>query len=90
MAELGEATSEAHEEAAQTAAALGLDVIFAVGPEAETVVSAARDAGMSVAEAFDGNATAGQALSELVKAGDVVLLKASRVAQLEEVGKYLI
>ena len=45
---------------------------------------------MSVAEAFDGNATAGQALSELVKAGDVVLLKASRVAQLEEVGKYLI
>jgi len=87
---LGDATNAAHEEAAQIAAALGLDVIFAVGPESKTVVSAARNAGMPVAEAFDGNATAGQALREMVKTGDTVLLKASRVARLEEVGKYLI
>ncbi len=90
MAELGDATNAAHEEAALTAAALGLDVIFAIGPEAEMVVSEARNAGISFAEAFDDNATAGRALRELVKAGDAVLLKASRVARLEEVGAYLI
>ena len=44
---------------------------------------------MSVTEAFVDNATAGQSLSELVQTGDVVLLKASRMARLEEVSECL-
>ncbi len=89
MAELGEGTRAAHEEAAQGAAELGIDVLMAVGEEAEATVAAARVAGLDDAVAFGDNVTAGERLCEYAQPGDVVLLKGSRAARLEEVGEYL-
>ncbi len=89
MAELGEGTRAAHEEAGQGAAELGIDVLMAVGEEAEATVAAARVAGLDDAVAFGDNVTAGERLCEYAQPGDVVLLKGSRAARLEEVGEYL-
>ena len=89
MAELGEGTRAAHEEAGQGAAELGIDVLMAVGEEAEATVAAARVAGLDDAVAFGNNVTAGERLCEYAQPGDVVLLKGSRAARLEEVGEYL-
>ncbi len=89
MAELGAGTRAAHEEAAQGAAALDIDVLMAVGEESEATVAAARAAGLDDAVTFADNVAAGEALCEYAQPGDVVLLKGSRAARLEEVGEYL-
>ncbi len=89
MAELGEWTRAAHEEVGQGAAALGIDILVAIGKEAGATVVAARSAGLSDALACIDNVAAGESLSECVRPGDVILLKGSRNARLEEVGEYL-
>jgi len=89
MAELGGDTFAAHEEAGREAAAQGIDVLLAVGAEAGATVDAARAAGLENAVALADNSAAGEALRECAQPGDVVLLKGSRAARLEEVGNYL-
>jgi len=89
MAELGEETCAAHKEAGQSAAVLGIDALMAVGEEAEVTVAAARGAGLDDAVAFADNVAVGDALCECAQPGDVVLIKGSRAARLEEVGEYL-
>ncbi|MBR90337.1 MAG: hypothetical protein CMO66_03575 [Verrucomicrobiales bacterium] len=89
MAELGDATDRAHEEAGTEAARCGIDVLFSVGSDARVTADAALAAGVAEVEAFDNNVSAGEVLGARVKAGDVVLLKGSRAARLEEVGDYL-
>ena len=85
MAELGENTRAAHEEAGQVAAALGIDVLLAVGANAALTVDAARDAGLASTFALPDNAAAVRMLRDEMGPGDVVLLKGSRTARLEEV-----
>ena len=85
MAELGENTRAAHEEAGQVAAALGIDVLLAVGANAALTVDAARDAGLASTLALPDNAAAVRMLRDEMGPGDVVLLKGSRTARLEEV-----
>ena len=83
MAELGEHTAEAHAEAGAAAAAL--DGLLAVGKHAEVTAESARRAGLErVATAADVD-EAIAALRDWVVPGDVVLLKASRAARLDEV-----
>jgi UDP-N-acetylmuramoyl-tripeptide--D-alanyl-D-alanine ligase len=84
MLELGELTGEAHrgvgEHAARTA-----DVLIAVGPTASDYAAGARAGGMSSAsvhETADREAAVALLLSAL-RPGDVVLLKASRGAELD-------
>ena len=84
MLELGDASAAAHERVgayvAQTA-----DVLVGVGPQAEAYAAAARAAGMpakSVHAAADRDAALA-VLRELIRPGDVVLLKASRAAELD-------
>lgn len=89
MAELGDATRAAHEEAGRRAAELKVDLLWAVGVQADVTVAAAREAGLDAVEAHADNAAAGQALRALARPGDLVLLKASRAAGLEEVGELL-
>ena len=89
LAELGEGTRAAHEEAGQAVAALGINALLAVGAGADWTVAAAREAGLAEAEALADNAAAGEALQNRLERGDVVLLKGSRSARLEEVGEIL-
>ncbi len=86
MGELGDHTVAAHEEVGRRAANAGLDWLLAVGQNAGLTVAAAKREGFR--KRLDAVADMGAASSLLgreLKPGDVVLLKASRAAQLERV-----
>jgi UDP-N-acetylmuramoyl-tripeptide--D-alanyl-D-alanine ligase len=89
MAELGAHTESAHEEVGRRAAQLGLDRLFAVGGMAGVTAGAARAAGLAAAEEFADAAAAVGAVRDYLRAGDVLLLKASRAAKLERLAEAL-
>jgi UDP-N-acetylmuramoyl-tripeptide--D-alanyl-D-alanine ligase len=89
MAELGATANEAHEEIGRRAAEGGIDWLMAVGQRSEITGSAARRAGLkNVVEIRDVD-QAGEALKDVVQAGDIVLVKASRSSRLERVVEFL-
>lgn len=87
MAELGERSREFHEQAGVIAARTGLAGIIAVGDEAAPILTGAKSEpgfiGELVAVPDDQSAIA--AVTERLKPGDVVLVKASRAAGLQTV-----
>jgi UDP-N-acetylmuramyl pentapeptide synthase len=89
MAELGRHAEAAHRETGRRAAELGLQGLWAVGSMAEATAAAARAAGMAGARAFQDVALAAQDLKQTVRGGDLVLVKASRAARLEQVAEIL-
>jgi UDP-N-acetylmuramoyl-tripeptide--D-alanyl-D-alanine ligase len=89
MAELGAHSEAAHEEVGRRAAEAGVGQLFAVGTMAAVMARAARDAGLTRVFEFADVETAAAAVSRFVRAGDVVLLKASRATRLERVGDVL-
>lgn len=89
MAELGAASLPAHEEIGRKAAVGNIDFLFAVGNSSQAMAAAARNAGLrDVLELRDPD-RAGPAVTEIVRPGDVVLVKASRAAKLERVVEFL-
>ncbi|HEV2258089.1 MAG TPA: UDP-N-acetylmuramoyl-tripeptide--D-alanyl-D-alanine ligase [Streptosporangiaceae bacterium] len=87
MAELGEVSRASHEDIGEFAAQSELAGLIAVGEEAEPILAGARRVRSWTGEALavpDGQA-AFEALSNQLKPGDVVLVKASRAAHLEGV-----
>jgi UDP-N-acetylmuramoyl-tripeptide--D-alanyl-D-alanine ligase len=89
MAELGAHSESAHEEVGRRAAELGVGQLFAVGKMAPVMARAARDAGLNRVFEFADVETAAAAVKSFVKAGDVVLLKASRAMRLERIAELL-
>jgi UDP-N-acetylmuramoyl-tripeptide--D-alanyl-D-alanine ligase len=89
MAELGAHSEEAHDEVGRQAAGLGVGQLFAVGKMAPVMARGARGAGLTRVLEFADVATAGAALKSFVRAGDVVLLKASRASRLERIAELL-
>jgi UDP-N-acetylmuramoyl-tripeptide--D-alanyl-D-alanine ligase len=87
MAELGERSREFHEQAGVVAARTGLAGIIAVGDEAAPILTGAKSepgfTGELVAVPDDRSAIA--AITERLRPGDVVLVKASRAAGLQTV-----
>lgn len=89
MAELGCHTADSHKEVGRKAAELGVDQLIAVGDMARATAEAAKGEGLkNVIEILDVNAAA-RAVQEILKPGDVVLLKASRATRLERVSEIL-
>jgi UDP-N-acetylmuramoyl-tripeptide--D-alanyl-D-alanine ligase len=89
MAELGTHAEAAHAEVGRHAAELGVGQLFAVGKMAGTLARGAREAGLTrVIELTDVEAAAA-AVKTFLKAGDVVLLKASRATRLERIAEQL-
>ena len=89
MGELGESSAAAHEEVGRRAAENGVDCLVAVGQSSGIMASAARTAGLrDVFDLFDVEKV-GPAVTEIVRPGDVVLVKASRSARLERVVDFL-
>jgi UDP-N-acetylmuramoyl-tripeptide--D-alanyl-D-alanine ligase len=85
MNELGAHSAAAHAEVGRRAAELGIGQLFAVGKMAPVMARAARDAGLARVMEFAEVEVAVKAVKDFLKAGDVVLLKASRAAHLERI-----
>jgi UDP-N-acetylmuramoyl-tripeptide--D-alanyl-D-alanine ligase len=86
MLELGSAEAELHREVGALAAASGVDLLVTVGPRAVAMLEAFDGDFYAVADAAEAAALVG----ELIEAGDVVLVKASRGVGLEVVAEALI
>jgi UDP-N-acetylmuramoyl-tripeptide--D-alanyl-D-alanine ligase len=92
MAELGEVSRASHEDIGEFAARAELAGLIAVGEDAEPILAGARRVRSWTGEALavpDGHAAL-EALSNQLKPGDVVLVKASRAAHLEGVAADLL
>ena len=89
MEELGAHSEAAHAEVGRLAATWGVGQLFAVGKMAGTMAAAARAAGLNRMFEFADVAAAAGALKGFAKAGDVVLLKASRATRVERVADFL-
>jgi UDP-N-acetylmuramoyl-tripeptide--D-alanyl-D-alanine ligase len=86
MAELGPDSAAEHERLGRHAAAAGVDLIVAVGPDAVGIADGAAAAGRRAGEEsvhVPDRAAARELLSEVLRPGDVVLVKASRSYGLE-------
>ena len=92
MAELGDITAESHEEAGRLAAQAGVAGLIAVGEQARPVLDGARaqPGWRGEAIAVPDARAAVEALGNLLRPGDVVLVKASRAAGLTEVAAGLL
>lgn len=87
MLELGPYAKRLHKRLGRDAAAAGLRELIAVGPHAADIASGARDGGMGsrrIRTAADAQSAA-DTLNTTARAGDTVLLKASRGMRLEDV-----
>jgi UDP-N-acetylmuramoyl-tripeptide--D-alanyl-D-alanine ligase len=89
MAELGAHSEAAHAEVGRRAAELGIGQLFAVGKMAGVTATAAREAGLTRVIEFADVEAAMKAVKSFLKAGDVVLLKASRASRLERIAETL-
>jgi UDP-N-acetylmuramoyl-tripeptide--D-alanyl-D-alanine ligase len=86
MAELGPDAAAEHERLGRDAAAAGVDLVLAVGADAVGIAEGASAAGRRAGEEsvhVPDRATARELLAELLRPGDVVLVKASRSYGLE-------
>jgi UDP-N-acetylmuramoyl-tripeptide--D-alanyl-D-alanine ligase len=92
MAELGPAADEEHRELGKTVAALGVRRLVVVGPAATAIADGAIAAGFDVSSVtvVDDVAAAVKALDADLRPDDVVLVKASRSADLQRVAEALL
>jgi UDP-N-acetylmuramoyl-tripeptide--D-alanyl-D-alanine ligase len=86
MLELGQQAAQLHRECGEAAAAAGIDVVIGVRGLAREIVAGAKVAEPSKTRAIfvETPQAAGEWLKQNVKAGDAVLLKASRGVRLEQ------
>jgi len=87
MAELGPIAGEEHDRVGELLARIGVDLLVTVGPEAELIARGAEREGLEPERIVRcaGADEAIDALRAAVRPGDVVLVKASRVARLERI-----
>jgi len=85
MAELGTSSEEAHQEVGCKAAEAGVQVLVGVGSMGHRLCDAAREAGIPEVQDFDSADQASNRVRAQVQAGDVVLIKGSRLAGLERI-----
>jgi UDP-N-acetylmuramyl pentapeptide synthase len=85
MGELGAESEHGHREVGETAAALRVDELIAVGPAGALIAQAARGAGLEKSVAVDSPAEAAELLGKSAAAGDLILIKGSRSARMERV-----
>ena len=91
MWELGAYTEKAHQELGRSVKEYGVDLLFLLGQFAPLVAEGAEQAGMAPQKIFIGkdHHAVGLHLSGIVKKGDWVLIKGSRIMRMEEIIKEL-
>jgi UDP-N-acetylmuramoyl-tripeptide--D-alanyl-D-alanine ligase len=85
MRELGDESERGHRELGETAAALKVDRLIAIGNVAATIADAAKQAGLENSSTVASTAEAAELLSEIAAPGDLILIKGSRLARTEHV-----
>ena len=92
MYELGPETAPAHRAVGEYAAALRIDYLFTVGELAGEIARGASAAGMPACQVgvYPDNQSAIAVIRDFIKDGDVVLIKGSRAAHMEEIVEPLI
>jgi len=85
MLELGETGAELHAEAGREIARMDVDVLWGVRGLATELVAGAREAGMETARFFATTDEAAAALTDEVRAGDLLLVKGSRGVHMERI-----
>jgi UDP-N-acetylmuramoyl-tripeptide--D-alanyl-D-alanine ligase len=85
MRELGDQSGRGHREVGETAAALKIDHLIAIGNLAATIAEAAKRAGLDNSSTVASTAEAAELLAEIAAPGDLVLIKGSRLARTEQV-----
>jgi UDP-N-acetylmuramyl pentapeptide synthase len=85
MRELGGESERGHLEVGETAAALRVDYLIAIGKVAAAIARAAKRAGLRKTRAVTSASEAAEILAEIAKPGDLVLIKGSRAARTERV-----
>jgi len=85
MRELGKESERGHEEVGETAAALGIDHLIAIGETGALIARAAENAGLEKTTTVGSTTEAARLLTEIAEPGDLVLIKGSRLARTERV-----
>jgi UDP-N-acetylmuramoyl-tripeptide--D-alanyl-D-alanine ligase len=85
MGELGTESERGHREVGETAAALRVDQLIAVGGAGALIAQSAQKAGLEKSVAVDSPAEAADLLGKSAVSGDLILIKGSRSARMERV-----
>src|SRR5437764_7656071 len=85
MRELGDESERGHLEVGETAAALRVDYLIAIGKVAAAIALAAERAGLEKTRTVTSASEAAGILAEIAEPGDLVLIKGSRAARTERV-----
>src|SRR5437763_5719639 len=85
MRELGDESDRGHLEVGETAAALRVDYLIAIGKVAAAIALAAERAGLEKTRTVTSASEAAGILAEIAEPGDLVLIKGSRAARTERV-----
>jgi UDP-N-acetylmuramoyl-tripeptide--D-alanyl-D-alanine ligase len=88
MGELGEHADEGYRRIGTAAARLA-DILLTVGSEAASISASARTAGLGRVHEVEDTASAARMLSQLARPGDLVLVKGSRSARMENIFEHL-
>lgn len=91
MLELGSYTEQGHREVGHSASELNIDFIVNVGEKTRDVGRGAKEAGMGEERIyyFDDNKKASEFLKQLIKQGDIILVKGSQSSRMEQIVKAL-
>ncbi|MBN1880204.1 UDP-N-acetylmuramoyl-tripeptide--D-alanyl-D-alanine ligase [bacterium] len=89
MLELGEGSVEAHKRLGISIADFGIDMLIAFGPEMLYAVEEATRRGV-ICHYFTDNRHTANAVADLLKTGDVILVKASRSMHAEMIVEHLV
>lgn len=91
MMELGTISEKAHYDIGRLVPQYNVDCLITVGERAKLIAKGAAEAGMDSANifSFDSNGELCEKLYDILKDGDVMLLKASRSMRLEEIAEFM-
>ncbi|MFA6526745.1 MAG: Mur ligase family protein [Candidatus Buchananbacteria bacterium] len=90
MLELGDYETKGHQEVGQAIIENKIDELVVVGARAKIIARTAGDAGMKNIKNFDTSIEAGEYLLNVVKTGDLILVKGSQGMRMERVSKVLL
>src|SRR5437870_4889892 len=85
MHELGDESERGHREVGETAAALKIDQLIAIGDAATAIAEGAKHAGLQKTTVVNSTSEAAELLNEIAAPGDLILIKGSRASRTEEV-----